>query len=466
MKKSLIALMFLVSLSLLCVCHAELEISKVAVKDVVISGLGNQAEFNLVIKNLGPSDTFELYTLVSGIDITPAEKFFIAQNSEKEIELRVTFDDKILKGVESFGFEYRIAGEKSGVTKDILSVQVFTLGSAVVASSDDIQYNQKEAQITVKNRANYTFQAIDVNVKSEFFNAKESVDLKPYETKSFTVNLDQDRLARAISGEYLLSYNVTKGDVSGKGTSIFSFRELTNIKTDEKTTGLLTRTFTSTKLNQGNSKAVVRVYVDKGWFENLFTTTSIKPSDTEKTGGVTTYIFEKELLPDETFTVIVKTRYWIPLLLAIALASAVWLFFIEGRRRITIKKKVVFVKTKGGEFALRVVLYVRALKNIEKVSIIEKIPGIVKIFKKFGIIEPTNIDEKKRHIEWKFDSMNAGEERVLSYIVYSKLGIFGKFELAPAVAIYEHNGQEYETESNKVVFCYEEKKDDYRCERE
>jgi hypothetical protein len=459
--------MFLVSLSLLCVCQAELEISKVAVKDVIVTGINNQAEFVLTITNHGDSDTFELYSLVSGIDITPAEKFSIAKDAEKEIDMKVTFDDKILKGREGFGFEYRIAGEKSGVTKDILSVQVFTLGSAVVASSDDIQYNQKEAQITVKNKANYTFQAIDVNVKSEFFNVKETVDLKSYETKSFTVNLDQDRLARAVSGEYLLSYNVTKGDVSGKGTSIFNFRELTSIKTDEKTTGLLTRTFTSTKINQGNSKAVVRVYVDKGWFAKMFTTTSIKPSDTEKKGSVTTYIFEKELLPDETFIVIVKTRYWIPLLLLIAIVSACWLFFVEGRRCISLKKKVVFVKTKGGEFALRVVLYVRALKAIEKVTVIEKIPGIVKIFKRFGVVEPTRVDEKARRLEWEFEKMDAGEERVMSYIIYSKLGIFGKFELAPATAIYDENGETFETESNKVVFNYKDKaEEECRCEME
>jgi hypothetical protein len=134
------------------------------------------------------------------------------------------------------------------------------------------------------------------------------------------------------------------------------------------------------------------------------------------------------------------------------------MIFVEGRKCVSVKKKVVFVKTKGGEFALRIVLYVRALKNIQKVSITERIPGIVKIFKKFGLIEPTNIDEKKRIVEWKFDSMNAGEERVVSYIVYSKIGIFGKFELAPAIAIYDCNGQVYEEESNRVVFTCEEKK--------
>jgi len=459
MKKYLvIACLMLVLLGFLGIASAELEIVKTAVSDVVVTELGNQAEFNILIKNSGPSDNFQVYTLVSGITLTPEDSFYISKDGEKEINVKISFDEKMLKGRESFGFEYRIAGDKSGVTKDILSVRVFSLGSAVTVTSKDIQFNQKEATLVVKNRANYTFQDISINAKSEFFNKNYQLSLGAYEEKSFAAELDQDRLGRAIGGEYLLSYTVSKGIASGKGTSIFSFRELTNIKTEEKTSGILTRTFTSNKINIGNSKAFVRIFVEKGWFTKLFTSTNIEPSDIEKQNGKTILVFEKELMPDETFTVIVKTRYWIPLLLLIALGAAAWMIFVEGRKCISVKKKVVFVKTKGGEFALRIVLYVRALKNIQKVSITERIPGIVKIFKKFGLIEPTNIDEKKRIVEWKFDSMNAGEERVVSYIVYSKIGIFGKFELAPAIAIYDCNGQVYEEESNRVVFTCEEKK--------
>ena len=459
MKKYLvIACFMLICLGFLGIANAELEIVKTAVSDVVVTELGNQAEFNIMIKNLGPSDNFEIYTLVSGITLTPEESFYIVNNGEKEINVKITFDEKLMKGRESFGFEYRITGDKSGVTKDILSVRVFSLGSGVTVTSRDIQFNQKESTLVVKNRANYTFKDIKVNAKSEFFNANYQLSLAPYEEKSFAAELDQDRLSRAVGGEYLLSYNVSKGSANGKGVSIFSFRELTNIKTEEKTSGILTRKFLSKKTNIGNTKAFVRVFVEKGWFTKMFTSSNIEPSDTEKQNGKTVLIFEKELMPDETFTVIVKTRYWIPLLLLIALGVAAWMIFVEGRKCVSVKKKVVFVKTKGGEFALRIVLYVRALKNIKKVSITEKIPGIVKIFKKFGLIEPTNIDERNRIIEWKFDSMNAGDERVVSYIVYSKLGIFGKFELAPAIVIYDYNGQVYEEESNKVVFTCEEKK--------
>ena len=55
-----------------------------------------------------------------------------------------------------------------------------------------------------------------------------------------------------------------------------------------------------------------------------------------------------------------------------------------------------------------------------------------------------------------FENLNAGEERVLSYIMYSKLAIFGEFKLKPAKGIYEKDEKIYETKSNAVVISCQE----------
>jgi len=46
----------------------------------------------------------------------------------------------------------------------------------------------------------------------------------------------------------------------------------------------------------------------------------------------------------------------------------------------------------------------------------------------------------------------------VSYIVYSKIGVLGKFALPPTTAIYEKEGKIKETESNKAYFMAEERK--------
>ncbi|MBT7238024.1 hypothetical protein HN865_04160 [Candidatus Woesearchaeota archaeon] len=52
--------------------------------------------------------------------------------------------------------------------------------------------------------------------------------------------------------------------------------------------------------------------------------------------------------------------------------------------------------------------------------------------------------------------MDLGEERVFSYIVYSKIGVVGKFSLPEALAVFEKEGEIHEVESNKVFFLSEQ----------
>ena len=125
---------------------------------------------------------------------------------------------------------------------------------------------------------------------------------------------------------------------------------------------------------------------------------------------------------------------------------------------IILKKKINFVKTKGGEFALKVSIKVKARRAIERISIMDKLPPIVKLYERYGTIAPDRIDEKKRRIEWNLGSLNEGEDHILSYIIYSKIGVVGKFELPSAKAIYEREGKIKETSSNRVFFVSEPKK--------
>jgi len=52
--------------------------------------------------------------------------------------------------------------------------------------------------------------------------------------------------------------------------------------------------------------------------------------------------------------------------------------------------------------------------------------------------------------------MQPGESRVISYIIYSKVGVLGKFALPTATAIYEKDGNIHEAESNHAFFIAEQ----------
>jgi hypothetical protein len=51
--------------------------------------------------------------------------------------------------------------------------------------------------------------------------------------------------------------------------------------------------------------------------------------------------------------------------------------------------------------------------------------------------------------------MQPGERRVFSYIIYSKIGVLGKFALPQATAVYERDGKVKETHSNQAFFMLE-----------
>ncbi len=71
---------------------------------------------------------------------------------------------------------------------------------------------------------------------------------------------------------------------------------------------------------------------------------------------------------------------------------------------------------------------------------------------------PRKIDEKNRRIEWHFDKLQPGESRMISYIIYSKVGVLGKFALPTATAIYEKDGEVHEAVSNHAFFIAEQGK--------
>jgi hypothetical protein len=124
-----------------------------------------------------------------------------------------------------------------------------------------------------------------------------------------------------------------------------------------------------------------------------------------------------------------------------------------------LRKRVSFVKAKGGEFALKVTLIAEAKQFVEKVRIVDRLPPLVKMYERFGMEEPSKIDKVRKTIEWDFDHLEAGEKRVMSYIIYSKVGILGRFALPSATAIFQKDNKIKDVSSNRAFFLAEARKD-------
>ena len=150
---------------------------------------------------------------------------------------------------------------------------------------------------------------------------------------------------------------------------------------------------------------------------------------------------------------------WFYPIIVILLAIGLFILIKKSiEKDLILRKKVSFVKTKGGQFALKINLRLKAKRFIERINIIDKLPPLVKLYERYGAIPPSKIDLENRRLEYNIEKLNKDEERIFTYIIYSKIGVVGKFELPEAKAIYEKQGKIKRTESNRSFFINEPKK--------
>jgi len=453
--KKIFVLIILILLILPSILAINLSIEKQSSNEVLIIGLKMPAVFDLKITNLGTQDNFSFYNLV-GLSISP-ETVLINQGETKEIKLKVSpIGDLDIRGF--YTFKYTIQGKDYSEIDQQLTMKIIDLGDAFEIGSEEFDSDSNSLNIYIHNKVSSDFTAINANFKSAFFNLKENFSLGPNEKKSFNIQLNKDNFRKLMAGFYTLNAEI---NVEGKKTNvegIIKFVEKNLVTATKKDYGLIINTKIIEKINEGNVLAKSETVLKKNIISRLFTSFSPQPDIVEREGFTIYYTWEREIKPGETLKIIVKTNWLFPLLVILFIVAIVILAKQYSKTNLILKKKVSFVRAKGGEFALKVSIIIHAKKYVERVSIIDRLPPLVKIHERFGGEKPLRINEKNKSIEWGFEKLEAGESRIISYIVYSKIGVLGKFSLPTATAIYEREGEVHESKSNRVFFLAEQKK--------
>ena len=456
-KKRVLLALVILSLIILPFVSAELEIKKEAVIDSYVPEIGQKAAYDLTITNNGKDSSFSIYSLV-GVDIFPNETFFINKDETVQKRIEIVPQESVISKGGTFNFIYKIKSSSGEIQEDSMLIKIVHLRDAIEINSYNINFGSDKAVVYAKNRLSLAFPSVKAKFHSEFFDFEKTFSLDPYERTEFETNLNKDKMKTLVAGSYIITTDIETYNVKEKVEDSFRFSEKEEITTEETSSGFLIHKTEIRKINKGNLPTLVQVVLKKNIISRLFTTFNIEPAKAERQGFVIYYTFQKEINPAETYTVRASTSWLYPFLLILAV---VLIGYLAGRyvsSLLVIKKRTTFVKTKGGEFALKISLSVRARKFVEKIKIIDKIPELVKIHERFGINEPDRIDEKNRRLEWNIDSLQPEEERIFSYIIYSKIAPIGKFEIPEATGVYEREGKIHETSSNKVFFITEPRK--------
>ncbi|MBC8434889.1 hypothetical protein H8D91_00095, partial [archaeon] len=339
--------------------------------------------------------------------------------------------------------------------EDKMTVKIVPLKEALEITSESNDPEKNTVRFFVRNNVNADFKNLKINFSSALFNLEnQKFDLEAYSTKIFDVPVED--LNKIEAGSYIVDGLVEvvsgNGDIGGK----IYIGEKQGIETTESNEGIIIRENKIVKTNIGNVVEEVNIVVEKGAFSRLFTTFNVEPNAVTRDSWKVSYIWNKKLGPVETFEVVAKTNYILPLLVFIAAGFLVFGFKKFYSKKIEVVKSVSPVRTKGGQFALRVKINIKAKDNVQNVSLVDKIPAVVKVHEKFDTIKPDKVDLKNRRIEWNFGDLAAGEERAISYIVYSSIGVVGRFALPSAVVVFERESEIHEVESNHVYFLSEQ----------
>ncbi|MAH03621.1 hypothetical protein CMI39_02430, partial [Candidatus Pacearchaeota archaeon] len=334
------------------------------------------------------------------------------------------------------------------------------LKDAFEIGSGEINPESNSLEIYIHNKENFDFEEINVEFSSAFFDITKNLSLGPNERRNFDVQLNKEDFKKLMARFYTLKAKVNVEDEKANVEGVIKFVEKDIVTTTKKDYGFIINTNIIEKTNKGNIITKSETVIKKNIISRLFTSFNPEPDIVERDRFNVYYTWSVEIQPGEKSEIIIKTNWLFPLLVIFFIVTIVILVKQFSGTHLNLRKKVSFVKAKGGEFALKVTIFIHAKKYVERVNIVDRLPSLVKIYERFGGDKPSRINEKNKRIEWEFEKLEEGETRIISYIIYSKIGVLGKFALPSTTAVYERDGEIHESESNRAFFVAEQRKNE------
>jgi hypothetical protein len=434
------------------VAALNLNVEKTSSDEVLILGLNEPAIFSVDITNNGAAENLELYTFF-GAGLDPKETIPFAADEKKSIELKLYPRPDQQTGY--FTFDYYIKGQ-TGEQKESLTVKIINFNDAFKVGAENFNVDDNSVNVYLKNRINHRFNDLTATFKSPFFEFSKTFSLTERETRQFQVKLNKEDFKQLMAGFYTMTVGLQINNETAEIGGTIEFPEKDLVVTKKNNFGFVINTYAIEKTNEGNKVSQSETVIRKNIISRLFTTFSPEPDVVERKGIFIYYTWNREISPGETLEIITKTNWLFPLLIVFFIVVIVVLAKKFSMTALSLKKKVTFVRANGGEFALKVTVVAHARKYIERVHIIDRIPHLVRLHESFGTEKPKSVDESSRRIKWEFEKMEAGEIRVLSYLVYSKVGVLGRFSLPTATAVYQRAGKGYDAVSNHAYFIAEQ----------
>lgn len=317
----------------------------------------------------------------------------------------------------------------------------------------------KTVMISLKNRNALYIEDCDLTLKSKLIDEQvDNIDLEPLERKELTFDIAFDPM-EAPKKDVL----VVTASVGNKTFVTINNYEIIGYETDftvesQTVKKLFKRTDTYTLTNNANIPHTEVFKVRTSFFKGLFTATDPESSIVKEEGNRYAS-WHVSLESGESYHVTIIRNYR-PLIFVLIILAVVIYSYILWRPALVIAKTVSEVGLRDGgvsKFKVQLIVKNRTNVPINEVHIIDKVPTIASVDGDFpvGTLQPTKVLKKEKSgtiLKWFVETLEAQEERVITYNVKSRLSILGGFNLPLAVGKYKNDkGNTKSTTSNTVT---------------
>lgn len=276
---------------------------------------------------------------------------------------------------------------------------------------------------------------------------------KSTNTFSNLYTLDQFAAPGAYDAQLVLK-DATGQTLSIKSTT-FKVGEVDRASQQESSSvGVLESSTTVTSKNEGNSPSDIVVTATIPSMAKEIFDSDVKPDSMVDDGSSTkvTWTFQK-VAPGSTVSVVYKFvlwKVWGSIMIVIFVVYMAFKFVFTVR----IIKRSAFVGPLGKESEVPVTIEIvnRSIHEVKDVVVKDFVPPIAKVVPRFDTVKPALRETVGgTELVWKFDSLRAGEERIMSYRIKPKMDILGSLKLNPANMGYSNRKREKRSAASSII---------------
>ena len=449
---------------------ASFEVKVTPLKDKIV--VDEVAEFDITIQNnLGTDEEFtikkagypfwDMYTKPLQNPIT----LKVPAQSTSSIMLFV--DPLYITSVDTYTLEVGIVLERTGeeqkvpVTVGIKSTEPLIGGyiPTVLASTsvpEEIDPREEFAiKIALNNQNPINYSNLTIKIESSLLKEELHVQLGPKEEKIVELKSKLDDMSQPQDDKLIIAIFKDSRLIVSPITKEFKIKEYVFQEELRKEQSFLKiKKGIKVVSNNPNYKGIIKIETFP--IKSLLLTTSPR-AETTKENGKQYLVWQVELDKDRTMKVYIIENYRPTVVIIVLIITAIALYFLF-RSPLVVRKGVANVGiSHGGISEAKVVVRVknRSSRPITNIEVMDNVPHIAHVEKdvSIGSMQPHAVlqhPKKGLIIKWTIDTLEAGDERVLSYKMKSRLAILGEFNLQAANARCKIDNKVIITNSNRV----------------